>query len=47
MLTGLDGLKYWPDKVKQSQKGWIGKRIDIQVPVNIKGSNYIVVAKEE
>ena len=38
LLTGLDGLTLWPEKVKVMQKNWIGKSTGAEIYFNIKGS---------
>ena len=38
LLSSLDSLSGWPDKVKTMQKNWIGKSIGAEINFNIKGS---------
>ncbi len=35
LLTGLDGLKRWPDKVRTMQKNWIGKSVGAKIRFEI------------
>jgi len=35
LLSGLNHLKYWPNKVKTMQKNWIGKSTGCEVDFNI------------
>ena len=37
LLTGLDNLKNWPDKVKTMQKNWIGKSFGCEIDFKIEG----------
>ena len=41
LLTGLDQLENWPDKVKTMQKNWIGKSYGCEVDFKIEGSDNI------
>ena len=38
LLSGLDGLTGWPNKVKIMQKNWIGKSIGCEVDFKIEGN---------
>jgi leucyl-tRNA synthetase len=38
LLTGLDRLKNWPNKVKTMQKNWIGKSFGCEIDFKIKGN---------
>ncbi len=38
LLTGLDNLSLWPEKVKTMQKNWIGKSIGAEIKFEISGS---------
>ena len=38
LLSALDGLKGWPNKVKLMQKNWIGKSIGCEINFSIKDS---------
>ena len=38
LLTGLDNLDLWPEKVKTMQKNWIGKSIGAEIKFEISGS---------
>ena len=37
LLSGLDNLPTWPNKVKTMQKNWIGKSFGCEIPFEIKG----------
>ena len=37
LLSDLDGLTLWPEKVKVMQKNWIGKSIGAEIDFQIKG----------
>ena len=37
LLTGLDGLNEWPNKVKIMQKNWIGKSFGCEIDFKIEG----------
>ncbi len=37
LLKGLDGLKFWPNKVKVMQKNWIGKSFGCEINFKIEG----------
>ena len=37
LLTGLDKLKNWPNKVKTMQKNWIGKSFGCEIDFKIEG----------
>lgn len=39
MLKELDGLKQWPNAVKESQRGWIGQEIGKLIPGKLSSSN--------
>ena len=39
LLSDLDTLKEWPDKVKTMQKNWIGKSFGCEIDFKIEGSN--------
>ena len=39
LLTGLDELKLWPEKVKTMQKNWIGKSIGAEIKFKIQSNN--------
>ena len=41
LLSDLDTLKEWPDKVKTMQKNWIGKSFGCEIDFKIEGSNKI------
>ena len=41
LLTGLDQLENWPDKVKTMQKNWIGKSYGCEIDFKIEGSDNI------
>ena len=41
LLTELDNLKEWPEKVKLMQKNWIGKSIGCNIKFEIKGNSQI------
>ena len=38
LLSGLDELKLWPNKVKTMQKNWIGKSFGCEINFKIEGS---------
>ena len=38
LLTGLDGLNEWPNKVKTMQKNWIGKSFGCEIDFKIEGN---------
>ncbi len=38
LLTGLDGLNEWPNKVKIMQKNWIGKSFGCEIDFKIEGN---------
>ena len=38
LLTGLDNLKDWPNKVKTMQKNWIGKSFGCEIDFEVKGN---------
>ena len=38
LLIGLDGLKYWPNKVKVMQKNWIGKSFGCEIDFKVEGN---------
>ncbi|MBD1145044.1 leucine--tRNA ligase [Pelagibacterales bacterium SAG-MED37] len=37
LLDGLDGLNYWPNKVKVMQKNWIGKSFGCEIDFKVEG----------
>ena len=37
LLSGLDNLKHWPNKVKTMQKNWIGKSYGCEINFKIEG----------
>lgn len=39
LLTGLDGLEEWPEKVRLMQRKWIGKSTGLRIQFSIKGLN--------
>ncbi len=39
LLTGLDELSLWPEKVKTMQRNWIGKSIGAEIKFNVIGKN--------
>jgi leucyl-tRNA synthetase len=39
LLSGLDDLKEWPNKVKIMQKNWIGKSFGCEVKFKIENSD--------
>ena len=39
LLTGLDKLNHWPDKVKLMQKNWIGKSIGCEIDFEIEDNS--------
>jgi len=39
LLTGLDELTLWPEKVKTMQRNWIGKSIGAEIKFNVIGKN--------
>ena len=41
LLSGLDQLDEWPDKVKSMQKNWIGKSFGSEVNFKIEGNDQI------
>ncbi len=41
LLSGLDQLENWPDKVKTMQKNWIGKSYGCEIDFKIEGSDNI------
>ena len=41
LLTGLDDLNHWPNKVKTMQKNWIGKSFGCEVNFKIESSKNI------
>ena len=43
LLTELDNLPGWPDKVKKQQRKWIGKSNGIEIKFKISENNYIKV----
>ena len=45
LLSGLDGLDEWPNKVKVMQKNWIGKSFGCEVAFQIEGSSEIDTIK--
>ena len=42
LLTDLDGLKLWPEKVKVMQKNWIGKSLGAEINFEINGKDEII-----
>ena len=42
LLTDLDGLKLWPEKVKVMQKNWIGKSLGAEINFEVKGKKEII-----
>jgi leucyl-tRNA synthetase len=38
LLTGLDQLSFWPNKVKTMQKNWIGKSYGCEIDFKIEGN---------
>ena len=41
LLSGLDNLSTWPNKVKVMQKNWIGKSFGCEIPFKVEGNNLI------
>jgi len=41
LLSGLDNLSSWPNKVKIMQKNWIGKSFGCEIPFKIEGNKSI------
>ena len=41
LLSGLDELKEWPEKVKTMQKNWIGKSFGCEIDFKVEGSKDI------
>ena len=41
LLSGLDTLDDWPNKVKVMQKNWIGKSFGCEIPFKIKGNDEV------
>ena len=39
LLTSIDGLAGWPDKVKTMQRNWIGKSLGAEIKFQVKGSD--------
>ena len=39
LLSSLDGLELWPEKVKTMQKNWIGKSVGAEIQFSIEGSD--------
>ncbi|WP_343189667.1 leucine--tRNA ligase [Buchnera aphidicola] len=44
LLKDLKNLKFWPEKVKNMQKNWIGKTINIEIKLKVKNLNTIFTA---
>ena len=42
LLTSLDGLDLWPEKVKVMQKNWIGKSIGAEIKFLISGNEKVI-----
>jgi len=45
LLSGLEKLNEWPDKVKSMQKNWIGKSFGCEIDFSIEGNNEIKFIK--
>jgi len=45
LLSGLDKLNKWPNKVKVMQKNWIGKSFGCEINFNIEGDNSVKIIK--
>ena len=45
LLSGLEKLNEWPDKVKTMQKNWIGKSFGCEIDFSIEGNNEIKFIK--
>ena len=45
LLSGLESLNQWPNKVKIMQKNWIGKSVGCEVEFKIKGNSEIKEVK--
>ena len=45
LLSGLESLDQWPNKVKIMQKNWIGKSVGCEVEFKIKGNSEIKQVK--
>ena len=45
LLSGLESLDQWPNKVKVMQKNWIGKSVGCEVEFKIKGNSEIKQVK--
>ncbi len=41
LLSGLSGLKEWPEKVKTMQKNWIGKSFGCEIDFKVEGSKSV------
>ena len=41
LLSGLDNLPTWPNKVKTMQKNWIGKSFGCEIPFKIEGNKLL------
>ncbi|CAL4323910.1 leucine--tRNA ligase [Buchnera aphidicola] len=44
LLNGIKNLKFWPEKVKNMQKNWIGKTSHIGIKLKIKNLNTTFIA---
>ena len=42
LLTDLDGLKLWPEKVKVMQRNWIGKSLGAEINFEVNGKDEII-----
>jgi len=42
LLSGLDSLPHWPEKVKVMQRNWIGKSEGARIRFPVEGSNEVV-----